>query len=119
MGNIAFAIEIVPQHGQSRHISLIKLNRLRLVVGRSPRHSDIVLNDARVSRVHLRLDASSGTTLLLTDLYSANGTLLEHNTLVPNTPTPWQIGQVVTIGDTRLFLWEDDPGGDETPLTLP
>ena len=46
-----------------------------MAIGRSPDNNQLVLDDVEVSRWHARLDIS-GTSVMLNDLNSANGTLL-------------------------------------------
>ena len=46
-----------------------------MTIGRSPDNNQLVLDDVEVSRWHARLDVS-GNSVMLSDLNSANGTLL-------------------------------------------
>lgn len=63
--------------------------------------NEIHLNDALVSRQHARLDCTdSGCTL--TDLGSANGTILNDERLPPNVPYPLADKAVIQIGPFRL-----------------
>lgn len=103
-------LEIVPQNKPSRYIALDQFDDSVLIVGRSKRHSHIVLEDQRISRVHLRLSFSPEGELLVADLHSANGTNMEGMKLPPNINVPWIAGQMITIGATRMFLWQRGPG---------
>jgi len=74
------------------------------IVGRSPRNSDIVIADPRVSRVHMQINRALDGTLTLVDLQSAHGTHLNGNRLKPHIPYPWQPNEEVHIGSTSLSL---------------
>jgi cellulose synthase/poly-beta-1,6-N-acetylglucosamine synthase-like glycosyltransferase len=75
-----------------------------VILGRSQRSSDVVINDQRASRTHAKLERKPGTGWVITDLHSANGTSIDHHPLRASHPTLWQSGQVVTIGSTTLTL---------------
>ena len=63
----------------------------------------LIVLDAQVSRVHLRLDYDAGN-VLATDLDSTNGTFLDgERVTVPVFLTP---GSVISLGDTELRLAE-------------
>jgi len=96
-----FYLDIIAQDGKRKHIPL---PQTELVIGRSPNRCDLVIDDNRISRVHLRVarDPDKGTTL--TDLYSANGTLFDGRRLEPGVPITWLINQTAIIGDCRLTL---------------
>jgi len=96
-----FYLDIIAQDGKRK---LIPLHQTELVIGRSPNRCDLIIDDNRISRVHLRVsrDPDKGTTL--TDLYSANGTLFDGRRLEPGVPITWLINQTATIGDSRLTL---------------
>jgi len=93
-------IEIIAQDG---NIWRAPLHQDRIIVGRSPLSSDLVVNDPRVSRVHLQINCD-GMETTITDLRSANGTHLENYLLPPNVPISWMVDQTATIGDTKLIL---------------
>lgn len=107
----AFYLEIIPQ-GQA--ILRIPLLMETLVVGRSPNRCQIVLDDPRISRVHLRIarDLDRGVTVM--DLHSANGTIFEGRRLRPGEVITWLLDQQVLIGQTRLILRYGQAQGDET-----
>jgi pSer/pThr/pTyr-binding forkhead associated (FHA) protein len=98
-------MEIISPDGQTARIPL---NKARLVLGRSSTSSDIVLSDARVSRVHAQILCEAGD-VTITDLRSANGTRLDHYLLPPNVPISWMIDQTAIIGDTKMTLREGTP----------
>jgi pSer/pThr/pTyr-binding forkhead associated (FHA) protein len=99
-----FYIEIISAQDEHRYIMMGD----DLVVGRSARHSGIVLDDPRVSRIHLRISRHPETGITITDLYSANGSTLDGHALPPGTPFHWLMGQQVQVGSTRLVLWYGD-----------
>lgn len=100
-------LEIVPQNSSTRYVALREFDERMIIVGRSKRNCDIVLADSRVSRVHLRLTLTEDDVVLIADLHSANGSLLEGRALPPNHDFSWHISQMITLGATRLFLWKN------------
>lgn len=96
-----YSVQIVLRDGETRQYVIEKD---RIIVGRSDTNSDLVLQDRRVSRVHLLLLKTPDNTLTVTDLRSGNGTRLEEREIKPNMPVVWPVGTVITIGDTRLIL---------------
>lgn len=82
----------------------VPLPQTELVIGRSANRCDLVIDDLRVSRVHLRVSREPDIGITLTDLYSANGTAFENRMLTPGLPITWLINQTAVIGDTRLTL---------------
>jgi hypothetical protein len=95
------SIEIVKPDTQTAH-QLVPSQMSRILIGRGY-HSHICVDDQRVSRAHLLL-VRNASGLLLTDLFSANGTKLEGRLVQPNTAVHWSVGQVVEIGNTWLIL---------------
>ncbi len=100
--NSTLQLEIIKQQGivSSEKIDLTKPS---VLVGRSLM-ADIEISDALVSRVHLLIAGTLETGIKVTDLHSANGTFIDGIPLIPNSPTEWDIGQMVTIGETLLVL---------------
>jgi hypothetical protein len=96
-----YTLQIVLLDGDTQQYSIEKD---RIIVGRSITHSDLVVNDRRVSRVHLLLVRTPDNLITVTDLRSGNGTHFENKELKPNIPVVWPIGTVITIGDTKLIL---------------
>lgn len=69
-------------------------------VGRS---GAVSWSDHSLSRRHCRVDVGpDGATV--TDLGSSNGTSLDGETCGSGEPVPWQVGQVLTIGDSLVQL---------------
>lgn len=75
--------------------------------------NDIVLEDPQVSSHHLRIESAGGQ-FTLTDLRSRNGTRLNGQPILPMTPTPLRIGDVLDLIEFRLALRPYDPGGIPT-----
>lgn len=98
---VSFFIEIVMRDGE---LQRVPLQQGQLIIGRSQKSSNIVLDDPRVSRVHLQIVRDFDRGVMVTDLRSANGTTLDGNLLPPNEPTPWALGQVIGLGQTQLIL---------------
>lgn len=67
------------------------------IIGRSPFVSQVVLNHPEVSRKHFRLLAR-GTAVLVEDLGSTNGTILDGTRLHPGAPMPLGNGARLEIG---------------------
>jgi len=68
------------------------------ILGRD-RASDVVIDDALVSKRHLRIEAGGGATIELVDLNSANGIVVDGG---PVSRLTMQTGQTVLIGATTL-----------------
>lgn len=79
------------------------INRARygLTLGRHPELADSTLDDPSVSRRHVRLTLSDGN-LVLEDLNSLNGTVLNGEDLAPFEPTTCGDGTMVQLG--RIYL---------------
>ena len=73
------------------------------VVGRNPFDSTVVLDHPGVSRRHFRLFAR-GTSVLIEDLNSMNGTKLSGTALTPGASTPLQPGATLEVGDVTLTV---------------
>src|SRR5262245_41102197 len=104
----AFYVEIIPHQGTVRRMAL---SGDSLIVGRSPRHAGLLLDDPRVSRLHVRIQRDPDTGITVTDLFSANGSTLDGRPLPSGIPFHWLIDQVVLIGETRLILKYGDVEG--------
>ncbi|GAB4460465.1 MAG: hypothetical protein Kow0031_39980 [Anaerolineae bacterium] len=65
--------------------------------------NDVVLGYDDVSRYHAEI-TFNGQFFLVTDLGSANGTLMGKNRLPPNTPSPWGANYPLTIGRVQFRL---------------
>jgi hypothetical protein len=80
-------------------------------VGREP-DNDISLDDPQVSRYHARL-ILQGDHLIIEDLDSANGTLLNERELIY--PTVLHVGDVISLGQHTLKV--DQPPAEASPVT--
>ena len=96
-----FYLDIITHDSQRKRIPL---PQTELVVGRSPNRCDLVIEDNRISRVHLRISRAPDKGTTVTDLYSANGTLFDGRRLEPGVPITWLINQTAIIGECRLTL---------------
>ncbi len=96
-----FYIEITPQNGK---IWRFLLPSDQLLVGRSPNRCGLVIDDARVSRIHLRITRSPDFGVTVTEMYSANGSTLDGHSLPSGIAISWLIEQTVSIGSTSLSL---------------
>ena len=86
-------------------------------LGRSSRN-DITLNDALLSRHHCRLFFKTGHGLCVTDLASANGTLVND---VEVAEKELNIGDVIMLGDSKLEVLDlgAQPAEATQPLPAP
>ncbi len=83
-----------------------------LLIGRADECA-VVLDDLLVSNQHLRVRrpvATGGGEILIEDLGSANGTLVDGEVLSPGTPTTVGHGTSLQLGDTQLVV-----SGTRTP----
>ena len=71
------------------------------IVGRNPFDSTVVLDHAEVSRGHFRLFAR-GTSVLVEDLNSTNGTKVDGVALTPGAGVPLDHGAVLQVGSLTL-----------------
>jgi pSer/pThr/pTyr-binding forkhead associated (FHA) protein len=101
LGN-QFYVEIIPPDEETGWYTLPENGEV--IFGRSKRSSEVVLNDPRISRVHLRVTTTEDRGVVVTDLFSANGTRLEGRRLKPGVPITWLVDQRIALGHTRLIL---------------
>jgi pSer/pThr/pTyr-binding forkhead associated (FHA) protein len=85
---------------------------LGLTVGRHPDLNDQTIADAGVSRRHLRLALADGT-LVVEDLNSLNGTLIDETPIAAFRQVAISPGQTLTLGRIRLTL--SRPGEGTAP----
>lgn len=80
-----------------------------VTLGRVTRHAvwDISLPDQAVSRPHAELRREDEGAWTLTDLDSANGTLLNNIPLDPHTPAALEDGDALTLGQTTLVFYAE------------
>ncbi|HJL41390.1 MAG TPA: FHA domain-containing protein [Myxococcales bacterium LLY-WYZ-16_1] len=80
-----------------------------LSIGRGE-HCAVTIDDPAISREHLRLE--TGPPITIRDLGSANGTLVQGQSLEPGQPMELKPGVVVEIGDSWLVIKGPlEPGG--------
>ncbi len=101
-------VEVGPDKG--REIS-VPVEGVR--IGRSSRN-DITLIDPSVSRFHCRFSVKPGDGLWLSDLGSANQTLVNAN---PAQEQRLHVGDLVTVGNTVIKVVHD--GADSAPVPPP
>ena len=95
--------------GEGRPIRLVfgetELARsyLGITIGRHPDLCDRVIDDAGVSRRHMRLSLSEGN-LRVEDLNSLNGTAVENEDVPRFHPIPALPGQVIVLGRVALTV---------------
>ena len=83
-----------------------------LRLGRSS-SNDIHINDGELSRNHCLFEASGETGLMVTDLASANGTIL-NGVQLGDEPRPLRAGDVVEVGRTVLKIVASGQGGSSS-----
>jgi S-DNA-T family DNA segregation ATPase FtsK/SpoIIIE len=109
--HIATVLVIASGPAAGHRIALSDGDRL---IGRDL-NCDVAVADASISRRHLRITTVSGTTTV-TDLNSANGTLVDGEPLLPQLPARLAIGATVSIGDSELRVVEEPPSAATAPL---
>ncbi len=87
-------VKATPSHGDS----VVELSRLRTTIGRSARN-DLCVEDPFASRLHAEV-RSRGDSYWLSDLGSANGTLINGSRLTA--PVQLQDRDVIRIGETEI-----------------
>ncbi len=87
-----------PEEGKN-----IRLSPGKMVIGRatSKKNWDIALQDHSISRPHAQIEMH-GNEFILTDLESANGTLLNGEAI--QAPSSLQDGDVILMGETTLLF---------------
>ncbi len=98
-------VRVSPSSGDS----IVDLNRPRITIGRSARN-DLCVEDPFASRLHAEV-RSRGDSFWLSDLGSANGTLL--NDARMTVPVQLRDGDVIRIGETAI---EFNDRADTTPI---
>jgi pSer/pThr/pTyr-binding forkhead associated (FHA) protein len=66
--------------------------------------NEIVISDSYTSSRHARIELQSDERFWIVDLGSSNGTLLNGQSLRPNTPVPLDRGDVLSIGTVELQM---------------
>ncbi len=91
-------VQVLDQYG--RTVQTVELTRRGLTIGRDA-GNDVRLDSEEVSRFHARIDWD-GQNVVLTDLGSNKGTLLEGYRLVPQAGQVWDRQQPVSLGPFTL-----------------
>jgi eukaryotic-like serine/threonine-protein kinase len=97
----------------------LPLNTQVITVGRTA-ENQIVLDDPKVSRVHLRIERT-GSGYQVTDLGSSNGSFLGGVKLLKGVAQAWDPAQPLKVGDTyfKLLQARETPGTQADPGTMP
>ncbi len=104
-----FRISDGPDRGRT-----FALDAIEVTVGRARHQGDrapgwILLNDPRVSRIHVDLRWSEEKkTYILSHKSETNQTLLNNQLVPPNEDTELKVGDLVRLGDTELDLQQAD-----------
>ena len=85
-----------------RSTKTVEFRGRSLTIGRTE-ENDLVLNTAKVSRQHARIEFD-GQAYRVTDLESTNGTYLGSAKLLPGVPEVWGPEQALRVGDVWLRL---------------
>lgn len=103
-------LEIVEGPGSGRQIPVDR----PVVIGRAP-ESDLVLEDGEVSRHHARVSPGAGTSAVVEDLGSANGTFINGNELFG--PAPLDPGDELLLGVTLIQARTREQIASQTSVT--
>lgn len=76
----------------------------KITIGRSP-VNDFAIEDPRISEKHLMLDFSKPDSIILKDLGSTNGTMVNKKVISSKELT---LEDVIQIGNTQLMLLKDE-----------
>lgn len=100
-GQPALHITSGPQEGAA-----IPLLTPTVTIGRATRNAtwDIALQDRAVSRPHCSISVQPDQTWAVTDLHSANGTIINGVPVPPDEPQPLHDGTVITVGETTILF---------------
>ena len=103
MNKIPYVLQIqVIRDGVVKVSDEYPVMKAELTFGRQA-ENDVVLDDAKVSGQHARLSFASGTPQVV-DLGSRNGTFINGQPVTPRAPTPFRLGDVLTIGSFSLCV---------------
>ncbi|MCB1135748.1 MAG: type III secretion system inner membrane ring subunit SctD, partial [Chlamydiia bacterium] len=86
------------------------------IIGTDPEAADIVLHDVSISRQHARLSVNKQDQLVIEDLKSRNGVLVNDELI--EAPTVLSSNSLVTVG-TTTFMIVDREGSRETIISPP
>jgi hypothetical protein len=73
-----------------------------LIIGRSPKLSELVIDDKTISRCHARISYKQNQ-LYIEDMNSLNGSKLNDDTLTPFKPMKLNSGSILTLGKVKLL----------------
>ena len=97
---------LVGETGDGQVVSLTvpdrELSEGGVVVGRSPRRADYLINDKTLSREHARLYFAQGRDLLIEDLDTTNGSQVNGRKLLPRRSTAVAVGDTLRLGAVVL-----------------
>ena len=82
------------------------------MIGRDSQN-DIVLDEAMISRCHAMLLAKPSGIVLI-DLDSTNGTLINGMFVLPDTPVPLEDGDIIALGRVLARYHEGDTDGQSS-----
>lgn len=86
---------------------VIPITKEEFVIGKKASVVDgVILNHPTVSRIHCKV-VSSEDRFYIVDLGSANGTLVNGVTCLPNIPVPIKNGDQITISDLIFYFMEE------------
>lgn len=95
-----FSIRLTKSNNKFQDFEIIE--NQSLIIGRI--NSDIVIEDMRISREHLRVE-NKNAVLYITDLESSNGTFVNNKRLAPNSEYKCKEGDTILLSsDIRLII---------------
>jgi eukaryotic-like serine/threonine-protein kinase len=108
-------VRVLDKSGQTLQVAEVKSQGI--IIGRQA-GCDIVLTSQGISRQHLQI-MWNGKEVIVKDLGSSNGTLLENMRLLPQVSQPWMGRQLICIGSLWLRLEGPGPVGTQTSQSVP
>jgi len=98
------SVNFAQQQFHTYHLDQTRPNQMEWLIGRNPT-CDLVLSNPEVSRVHGRI-FYNGETYHFADVESTSGSLLNGTVIAANDEYPLNVGDLLQIGETLLYVEE-------------
>ena len=84
----------------------------KIIIGRSTNHV-LAIPDHSISRNHAEIVYSNGVITIM-DMATSNGTKINEQTIPPNMPVEYHVGQVLTLGNCPVGIIFEFPEDEKT-----